>query len=88
MARSARPIRVMTTEGVQFLHGLSADQASLVGQHWNAVRKYLDFGDEGPLEQLDGATVAGFELETDLGAIEGHAVRGDVRFESIYDEVV
>ncbi len=52
------------------------------------MRAYLDFGDEGPLDQLEASTVAGFDLETDLGAIEWHAIRGDVSFESIYDEVV
>lgn len=82
------PIRVLSTLGVQFIPGLPQAEASLVGQHWNAVRAYLDFGDEGPLEQLDGATVAGVELETDLDSIEWHAVRGDVSFESIYDEVI
>jgi hypothetical protein len=81
-------IRVLTTLGVQFIPDLPADQASLVGRHWNAVRAYLDFGDEGPLDQIDRTPVAGFELETDLDSIEWHAVRGDVSFESIYDEVV
>jgi hypothetical protein len=81
-------IRVLTAWGVIFISDLPPAEASLVGRHWNAVRAYLDFGDEGPLEQFDGATVAGFDLETDLDTIEWRAVRGDVSFESIYDEVV
>ncbi len=87
-AGAVGPIRVLTTQGLQFLHNLPARDASLVGRHWNAVRAYLDFCDEGPLDQLEASTVAGFDLETDLCAIEWHAIRGDVSFESIYDEVV
>jgi hypothetical protein len=82
------PIRVLTTVGVMFIPDLPPSEASVVGRHWNAVRAYLDFCDERPLEQLDGGTVAGFALETDLDRIEWHAVRGDVSFESIYDEVI
>jgi len=41
-----------------------------------------------PLTTLEELRVGGFELETDLDAIEGHALRGDVSFESIYDEVM
>ncbi len=85
---AAPPIRVLTTLGVRFLPDLLPAEASVVGRHWNAVRAYLDVGDEEPLEQFDGATVAGFALETDLDSIEWHAVRGDVSFESIYDEVI
>ncbi len=80
-------IRVLTKWGILFLDDVAPEEASVIGRHWNAVRAYLDFGDEGPLEQFDGVTVAGVELETDLDAIEWHAIRGDVRFESIYDEV-
>ncbi len=81
-------IRVLTTGGVQFLADVAPEDASMIARHWNALRAYLDFGDEGPLEQFDGVTVAGVELETDLDRIEWHAVRGDVSFESIYDEVI
>ncbi len=81
-------IRVLTKRGVLFLDDVAPEEASVIGRHWNAVRAYLDFGDDGPLEQFDGVTVDGVELETDLDTIEWHAVRGDVSFESIYDEVI
>jgi len=86
--RPPGPIRTLTTSGLQFLVGLSADEASDVGQHWNAIRRYLEYGDDTELSRFDGVAVVGFELEADPDTIEWHAVRGDVRFESIYDEVV
>lgn len=92
------PIRVLTPSGLQFLHGLSEQNRSIVGQHWNAVRRYLEYGDDSQLPPFNGYTVtatdpstsreAPVQLESDLEAIEWHAVRGDVTFESIYDEVV
>lgn len=82
------PIRVLTTGGLIHLQGLDDTEASEVGRHWNAVRAYLDFGDDRPLEEFDGVVVGGLELETDPDVIEWHAVRGDVSFESIYNEVI
>ena len=81
------PLRVLTVNGLQFLPGLTTDEASVVGRHWNAVRRYLDYGVEDDLPAFAGVTVAGRELEARVDAIEWHAIRGDVRFESIYDEV-
>jgi hypothetical protein len=80
-------IRVLTTEGLQFLQ-VSDHDASLVGAHWNAVRRYLDTGDHTALTHSQGVTVDGHVLETDPETIEWLAIRGDVRFESIYNEVV
>ncbi len=88
-SRSHRPpLRVLTTTGVQFLSDLTDREATVVGRHWNALRRYLDFGDEAGLAEFEQIEVGGYELETDLDAIEWQAVRGDVRFESIYDEVL
>ena len=82
------PVRVITTSGLQVLPYLNDGEPSTVGRHWNAVRRYLEYGDETGLDHLDGVTVGGFTLETDPYAIEWHAMRGEVRFESIYDEVI
>lgn len=94
-------IRVLTRDGVQVVTGLSADDRADVARHWNAVRRYLETGDETGLSAFDDHLVGAIELphqpnvvrgghrlETDPSVIEWHAVRGDVRFESIYDEVV
>ncbi len=80
-------LRVLTTGGIEFLD-LTHTEASIVGRHWNAIRHYLEAGDSSGLHQLRGVRVAGHELETRFDVIEWHAVRGDVTFESIYDEVV
>jgi hypothetical protein len=85
--RGRAPLRVLTTGGLQFLSGLGDREAAEVGRHWNAVRRYLDYGEDHQLGGFGGVTVAGFALETRTDLIERHAIRGDVRFESIYDEV-
>jgi hypothetical protein len=81
------PIRVLTTSGIRFLTGLTAAEATTVGRHWNAVRIYLEYGDDTKLAPFINAHVAGHLLETDPAVIDWHAIRGDVRFETIYDEV-
>jgi hypothetical protein len=83
-----RPIRVLTKHGVQFLTGLTPRQASAVGRHWNAVRRYLDSGNEHDLAEFDYVEIDGETLETGIDAIEYWAIRGEVQFEDIYDEVV
>jgi hypothetical protein len=81
-------IRVLTTRGAQFLTGLTRDQASAVGRHWNAVRRYLDTGQDFQLGEFDDVDIDGETLETGIDAIEYWAIRGEVQFEDIYDEVV
>lgn len=93
-------LRVLTSTGVQFLAGLSQQDKSLVARHWNAVRRYLEYGETDQLDALDGRTVGGQEfahlpgipfggvaLNCDPASIEWHAMLGEVSFESIYDEV-
>lgn len=88
-ARSANPtLRILTTDGLEFVSGLNAAEASNVGSHWNAIRRYLEWGETKGLQHLQGVRVAGRILETRPEVIEWHATRGDVSFESIYDEVV
>lgn len=94
-------MRVLTTRGVVVLEGISTEEASLIGRHWNAIRRYLEYGEEDELSSfrsrfVGGSTslssadvpMGGYELEADVEAIEWHAVRGNVTFESIYDEVI
>jgi len=59
MSSRRLPLRVLTTAGLRFLGGLSDAQASAVGRHWNAVRRYLDFGEDNDLADFDGQDVAG-----------------------------
>ncbi len=90
------PIRVLTTGGLDYLADLDDRDATSVGRHWNAVRRYLETGHDDDLADFDNIAVTGRDeagavrtarLETDLDAIDRLAVRGEVRFESIYDEV-
>ncbi len=80
------PMRAVTRQGLVLLSGLSDDDASLVGRHDNAVKRYLDTGDDSGLEEFDGVTVAGYELETSLDVLDFYAFVNDIRFEDIYEE--
>ncbi len=79
-------MRAVTRQGLQSLSDLSDEEASLVGRHDNAVKRYLDTGDDSDLQQFDGVTVAGVELETSLDALDFYAFVNDIRFEDIYEE--
>ena len=80
-------MRVLTTDGLRFLPDLSDREASAVGRHFNAIRRYLETGAVVELMELEGTEVAGNVLETSLTQIEHHAIRGNVEFESIYGDV-
>ena len=80
------PMRAITRQGLVLLPGLSDSDASLVGRHDNAVRRYLDTGDDSDLQEFDDVTVAGHELETSLDALDFYALINDIRFEDIYEE--
>jgi len=83
---SRRPaMRAVTRQGLVLLPGLSDHDASLVGRHDNAVKHYLDTGDDGGLEEFEGVSVAGYELETSLDALDFYALVNDIRFEDIYE---
>jgi hypothetical protein len=89
-------IRMLSTSGVVFLAAVTNTDAGIIGRHWNAVRRYLETGDSDDLEPFEQVRVTGRDdsgqarrvvLETDLDEIDRYAIRGDIRFESIYDEV-
>lgn len=61
--RLYRVMNVITTDGVQEVPLRSSRQASLVGEHANAVKRFLATGDEEPLRKFAGVKVAGRELE-------------------------
>lgn len=89
-----QPIRLFSTAGVIAAEGLNPAERSVVAGHWNAVRRFLEYGDESALVDVERAAapapgepvrVGGHVLEFDLDAIERVAFAGDVRFESIYE---
>ncbi len=79
-------MRAITRQGLVLLPGLSDSDASLVGRHDNAVRRYLDTGDDTDLQEFEEITVAGHELETSLDALDYYALINEIRFEDIYEE--
>ncbi len=87
-SQSRGPIRVLTTGGLVHLQGLDDVEATEVGRHWNAVRRYLETGDDSALAEFQHSFVRWRELATSAALVEWFAVRGEVSFESIYDEVI
>ncbi len=81
-------IRVLTTGGLIHLAGLDDGEATEVGRHWNAVRRYLDYGDDSALAEFQHSSIRGRELASSAALVEWFAVRGEVSFESIYDEAI
>ena len=78
------PMNVLTTEGMQFIAPRSRREASLIGEHNNAIRHFRDTGDESQLNKFNGKKVAGFTLETNPEKIEEAAHVGELDFEDIY----
>jgi hypothetical protein len=80
-----------------FIADLSDSDATAVARHWNAVRRFLETVEDADLSEFQAAELRGIDpetgrhvvarLETDPDAIELLAQRGEVTFESIYDEV-
>jgi len=58
-------------------------QASIVGEYWNAMQRYVE-GDDEALAPFRGKAVGGYELETDPDVLDELARRGDLSFEDIY----
>lgn len=86
-------LRVMTSRGVQHVSGLDPWERSTVASHWNAVRDFLENGDDHSLRSLeaellrsaDGVVVGDVELSFNLDLIEREAFRGETRFEELYE---
>jgi hypothetical protein len=83
---SGRPMRAITRSGLMTVGGLSPSEASAVGRHDNAVRRYLDTGSADDLEEFEGVVIQGHELETSPDALDWYALTNDIRFEDIYAE--
>jgi hypothetical protein len=49
--------RVFTTDGLLDLPITDKDDASSIGNHWNAVKNYLNTGETWELELLEGVSI-------------------------------
>ncbi len=82
--RLTRRMRILTGGQVVEVDVRGSRQASLVGRHWAAIRRYLDLADEAPLRALAGKRVSGYELECDPDEILALAQTGQLNVPSIY----
>lgn len=82
----SKDIRVITTHGIVTMIGLDEDERSTVGRHWNAVKRYVQTGDDTALDPFVAIRVGGRELETRTHALDFHANVGELSFESIYED--
>lgn len=77
-------MRILTAAGVLEVETHDPGERSMVGTHWNAVRLFLDTGDDSALAGARGQTVSGEPLLTDPDEIEVWASAGELEFEDIY----
>lgn len=82
--RLYRPVLVATTGGRKEVGVRGARQASLVGEHMNAAKRFLKTGDTAALNKFAGKTVGGKALATDPALLEELYRRGELEFEDIY----
>jgi hypothetical protein len=76
-------MNVLSTDGHITAVVRGSRAASLVAEHANAVKRYLETGDTTLLDPFVGKRVAGLTLETDPDAIETFALSGELDFEEI-----
>jgi hypothetical protein len=78
-------MRILATRGLRDVEVAQAPEASLIGQHWNAIQRLLE-GDDRGLEAFRAVRVAGLWLETDPDEIERLARIGEIEIEDIYTD--
>jgi hypothetical protein len=84
---NGRPIRAVTEDGVRLLSDLRTGERSLVAQHSNAVRTYLETGRTSVLKAFVGVTVGGYILETNPQTLDWWGHTGELAYDSIYGEL-
>jgi hypothetical protein len=79
---------VITTRGVQVVDRstLSDDSATLVGQHWHAIKAVInDTPSRYDIQDFEGVTVApGMELQTSEDFIYDLLADGELDYDDIY----
>jgi hypothetical protein len=81
-----RGMRAITTDGPMWLPDLNDHDASLVGQHQNAVKRFLRYDDPTGLDRFRDVVVAGHRLETRLRQLEALGLTDELSYESIYED--
>jgi len=87
--RVVRVVYIPTADGIQEVSLKGSDQASVVGDYWNAVHAHVAKGESAGLGRFEGVTLTStdgtrFVLLTDLTVLDRLANAGVLSFESIY----
>jgi hypothetical protein len=87
-----RPLVIPTVDGLAEISIRDPRSATVIGRYWNAVRRFLETGDDSKLQRFQGKhvmTAAGdaVPLLTDLDELERLGAAGVLSFESIYARV-
>jgi hypothetical protein len=84
--RLYRTMRVVSSDGMREVEVRGSRQATRIAQHMNAIKVFLDTGDDEALRRFSGVKVAGLLLETDPDRIEELARVHELSFEDIYGD--
>jgi hypothetical protein len=87
--RLLRVLRIPTTDGSREIGVRGSRQASLLGEYWAAVHKYLATGDSSGVQKFRGKQIkdsigATVPLLTDLNDLKRLGSAGVLSFESLY----
>jgi hypothetical protein len=87
--RLLRVLQIPSKKGIREVAVRDFDEASLVGEYWSAVEKFLTRGDTSALKKLRRKTVTNelgkrVRLLTNLEELKRQASAGVLHFESIY----
>ena len=83
--RLTRRMNVLGPQGLTTVTVRGSRQATVIAEHWNAIRRYVNSGDDSELRRFYGRTVGGVELESDPDVIDQLAAVGALDFEDIYE---
>jgi hypothetical protein len=87
--RLLRVLLIPSNKGLREVAVRDSREASLIGEYWSAVEKYLARGDASALQNLRrkrviNADAKGIRLLTNLEELKRQASAGVLRFESLY----
>ncbi len=88
--RFARAMEFLSPQGRIWLEVRDSRSRERIGAYWNAVRRYVETGDDRPLRQFRGRSVridkGSYPYVTDTGTLDRLASAGELGFDSIYPQ--
>ncbi len=82
--RAYQRMSVLSVEGLVDIDTRGSRVRSLVGRHWNAIRRFGVTGDVSVLAPFKGRRAGGVELASDPDLIEEYLRQGEVDIDDIY----